>query len=55
MHRMRVIEEDITTLSLDAIVNAANESHRAAAVLMALFIAQRDPNYWPSAARSVDA
>jgi len=26
MHRMRVIEEDITTLSLDAIVNAANES-----------------------------
>ena len=26
MHRMRVIEEDITTLALDAIVNAANES-----------------------------
>ena len=26
MHRMRVIEEDITTPSLDAIVNAANES-----------------------------
>ena len=27
----------------------------AAAVLMGLSIAQRDPNYWPSAARSTDA
>ncbi len=53
--RLEVTVADITTLAVDAIVNAANTSLLAAAVSMAQSTAPPDRSSWPNAGRSAAA
>ncbi len=52
---LEIVRNDITKMSVDAIVNAAKESCWAVAAWMAASIAPRGRSCWPSAGRAAAA